>query len=152
MSLRPGDRIRVEEVGDDGFPIVRYGFVGGLAGRDGPVVVMLDGELGGDICDLSQVRPVSVTTVELSLSGTDLVAEPDLRRGLLALWQAEADTAGLDVDAVHPLGDGLRDSSDSWVLAELTTGGEQFVVRAVQLPNEPDVVRIRADRPNRWDF
>ena len=152
MSLRPGDRIRVEETGDDGFPIIRYGFVGGLAGRDGPVVVMLDGELGGDICDLSQVRPVSVTTVELSLSGTDLVAEPDLRRGLLALWQAEADTAGLDVDAVHPLGDGLRDSSDSWVLAELTTGGEQFVVRAVQLPNEPDVVRIRADRPNRWDF
>jgi hypothetical protein len=152
MSLRPGDRIRVEEVGDDGFPTIRYGFVGGLAGRDGPVVVMLDGELGGDICDLSQVRPVSVTTVELSLSGTDLVAEPDLRRGLLALWQAEADTAGLAVDAVHPLGDGLRDSSDSWVLAELTTGGEQFVVRAVQLPNEPDVVRIRADRPNRWDL
>jgi hypothetical protein len=152
MSLRPGDRIRVEEVGDDGFPTIRYGFVGGLAGRDGPVVVMLDGELGGDICDLSQVRPVSVTTVELSLSGTDLVAEPDLRRGLLALWQAEADTAGLAVDAVHPLGDGLRDSSDSWVLAELTTGGEQSVVRAVQLPNEPDVVRIRADRPNRWDL
>ena len=30
-------------------------------------------------------------------------------------------------------------------------GGEQYVVRAFQLPNEPDLVRIRADRPNRWN-
>jgi len=151
MTFRPGDRVRFESEGEDGLPMVRYGFVGGVAGSDGPVVVMLDGELGGDILDLSQIQPVTITTVELCLSGSDLMTEPELRRGLVALWHAEADSAGLDVDALHPLGDGLRDSSDSWALAELMSGGEQYVVRAFQLPNEPDVVRIRADRPNRWD-
>lgn len=151
MNLLPGDRVRVETMGDDGFPVIKYGFVGGVAGSNGPVVVMLDGELGGDILDLSQVQPVSITNVELRLAGTDLMTDPELRRGLVALWHAEADEAGLDVDALHPLGDGLRDSSDSWALAELVAGGEQYVVRAFQLPNEPEIVRVRADRPNRWD-
>jgi len=116
---------------------------------------MLVGELNGDLRDLSQIQPVTITTVELCLTGNDLINEPDLRRGLVALWHAEADSAGLDVDALHPLGgpdgDGLRDSSESWALAELMAGGEQYVVRAFQLPNEPDLVRIRADRPNRWN-
>ncbi len=147
MSFRPGDRIRLELTGDDGLPLVRYGFVGGLAGSSGPVVVMLDGELGGDIVDMSEIKPVTITNVELCLRGTDLVDDPELRRGLVALWHAEADTAGLDVDALHPIGDGLRDSSDSWALAELMAGGEHYIVRAIQLPNEPDLVRIRADRP-----
>jgi hypothetical protein len=79
------------------------------------------------------------------------MTEPELRRGLVALWHAEADTAGLDVDALHPLGDGLRDSSDSWALAELMAGGQQYVVRAFRQPNEPGFIRVRADRPNRWD-
>jgi hypothetical protein len=155
VTFRPGDRVRFETIGDDGLPMVRYGFVGGVAGNEGPVVVMLDGELGGDILDLSQIKLVDVTTVELCLEGTDLMTEPKLRRGLVALWHAEADTAGLDVDALHPLGgpdgDGLRDSSDSWALAELMAGGEQYVVRAFRLPHEPHLVRVRADRPNRWD-
>lgn len=151
MHLHPGDRVRVEITGDDGFPVVKYGFVGGVTGTDGPVVVMLDGELGGDVIDLCCVQPVSVTNVELCLGGDDLMTDPALRRGLIALWHAEAEQAGLDVDALHPLGDGLRDSSDSWALAELVAGGEQYVVRAFHLPNEPDIVRVRADRPNRWD-
>jgi hypothetical protein len=146
--------VRVETTGDDGFPVVKYGFVGGLTGsseHSGPIVVMLDGELGGDVIDPCCVQPVSITNVELRLTGDDLMTEPALRRGLVALWHAEADSAGLDVDALHPLGDGLRDSSDSWALAELMAGGEQYVVRAFCLPHEPDVVRVRADRPNRWD-
>jgi hypothetical protein len=151
MRLHPGDRVRVETIGDDGFPVVKYGFVGGVTGADGPVVVMLDGELGGDVIDLCHVQPVSVTNVELQLGGDDLMTDPSLRRGLVALWHAEAEQAGLDVDSLHPLGDGLRDSSDSWALAELVAGGEQYVVRAFHLPNEPDIVRVRADRPNRWD-
>ena len=149
--LHPGDRVRVHTVDDDGFPMVKYGFVGGVTGTDGPVVVMLDGELGGDIVELRHVEQVSITNVELCLAGDDLMREPALRRGLVALWHAEADMAGIAVDAMHPLGDGLRDSSDSWALAELTAGGEQYVVRAFKLPNEPDIVRVRADRPNRWD-
>jgi hypothetical protein len=151
VNLRPGDRVRIETMADDGLPMVKYGFVGGVAGGDGPVVVMLDGELGGDVVDLCHVQLVSITNVELCLAGSDLMNEPELRRGLVALWHAEADTAGLDVDGLHPLGDGLRDSNDSWALAELFAGGEQYVVRAFRLPNEPDVVRVRADRPNVWD-
>ncbi|MEN9506804.1 MAG: hypothetical protein RI958_2730 [Actinomycetota bacterium] len=152
MRLDPGDRVRVELPGDDGFPVVRYGFVGGVTGRDGPVVVMLDGELGGDVVDLCCVSPISVTGLELSLAGDDLMTDPDLRRGLMSLWRAEADAAGLDVDSCHPWGEGRRDSSDSWALGELMAGGEQYVVRAVATPDEPGVVRVRADRPNRWDL
>ena len=51
-ELQPGDRIRVTEPGDDGLPRVRYGWVGGMIGSAGPVVVMLDGELSRDIVDL----------------------------------------------------------------------------------------------------
>lgn len=151
MTFRPGDRVRFECEGEDGLPMVRYGFIGGATSVDGAVIVMFDGELGGEVILLSQIQPVTITTVELCLSGSDLMTEADLRRGLVALWHAEADTAGLDVDALNPLGDGLRDSNDSWALAELMAGGEQYVVRAFQMPNEPDLVRIRADRPNRWD-
>ncbi|TPW10867.1 MAG: hypothetical protein FD127_3535 [Acidimicrobiaceae bacterium] len=150
--LHPGDRVRVETTADDGFPVVRYGFVGGVNGADGPVVVMLDGELGGDEIDLRHVQAVCITNVELCLAGDDLMSEPDLRRGLVALWHAEADTAGLDVDSLHALGDGLRDSNGSWALAELVAGGEQYVVRAFHMPNEPDVVRVRADRPDHWEM
>ena len=156
MNFRPGDRVRFECEGEDGLPVVRYGFVGGVADSDGTdvqegtVVVMLDGELSGEQVDLSNIQPVTIMTVELCLSGSDLLTESELRRGLVALWHAEADSAGLDVDALHPLGDGERESSDSWSLAELMAGGEQYVVRAFQLPHEPDLVRIRADRPRRW--
>jgi len=150
-SFRAGDRVRLEQTGDDGLPLVRYGFVDGTPASHGPVVVMLDGELNGDIVDPSHVQPVTITNVELCLQGTDLVDDPELRRGLVALWHAEADSAGLDIDSLHAIGHGLRDSSDSWALAELMAGGEQYVVRAIQLPNEPEVVRVRADRPTRFD-
>jgi hypothetical protein len=149
--LHPGDRVRVETTADDGFPTVRYGFIGGVTSDGGPVVVMLDGELGGDVIDLCNVQPVSITNVELRLDGDDLLNEPELRRGLVALWHAEADTAGLDVDSLHPLGDGRRDSAASWALAELVAGGQHYEVRAFHHPDEPDIVRVRADRPRQWD-
>jgi hypothetical protein len=142
--------VRIATTGDDGLPLVRYGFVGGSAGRNGPVVVMLDGEIGGDVVDLCSLQPVTITTVELRLTGADLCDDPDLRRGLVALWQAEADQAGLSVEALHPIGDGVRDSSDSWALAELTSGGEHYMVRAIKLPNDPDVISIKADNANSW--
>ena len=130
--LSPGDRIRYECTGDDGLPLVRYGFVGGVAASGGPVVVMLDGELGGDVVNLEQVQPVTVTTVELLLHGTDLIDDPELRRGLLALWQAEADSAGLDIDCTRTIGDGECDAPGGGCLAELTAGGGRYVLRAVQ--------------------
>ena len=69
MTFSLGDRVRWETTGDDGLPLVRYGFVGGVAGEVGPVVVMLDGELGGDVVDLAQLEPVTITNVELHLDG-----------------------------------------------------------------------------------
>ena len=41
---------------DDGLPLVRYGFIGGFT-DDGPVV-LLDGELGGDVVETADVEPV----------------------------------------------------------------------------------------------
>ena len=55
---------------------MRYGFVGGVAGEVGPVMVMLDGELGGDVIDLEQLEPVTITNVELHLDGRDLIEDP----------------------------------------------------------------------------
>lgn len=145
MTFSPGDRIRYECTGDDGLPLVRYGFIGGVAGNGGPVVVLLDGELGGDVVNASQVQHVTITTVELCLHGADLVDEPELRRGLVSLWHAEADTAGLDVDSLHSIGDGECDAPGGWCLAELIAGGDRYLLRAVQLPDEPEMVRVRAE-------
>lgn len=143
MIFSAGDRIRHECTGDDGLPLIRYGFIGGVAGTDGPVVVMLDGELGGDVVNLSEVQPVTVTTVELRLIGGDLVDEPELRRGLMALWLGEADSAGLDIDGVEALSDGCCDYTGSWRLAELTAGGMKYLLRAVQDGDE--LVHVRAE-------
>ena len=144
MIFSPGDRIRYECIDDDGLPLVRYGFIGGGAGTGGPVVVMLDGELGGDVVNLAQVQHVTITTVELLLHGTDLVDDPELRRGLVSLWHAEAETAGLDIDALHSIGDGECDAPGGWCLAKLSAGGSHYVLRAYQCPTEPEMVRVRA--------
>ena len=144
--FRAGDRIRIECTGDDGLPLVRYGFVGGIPTGPGPIVVMLDGDLSGSIVDPASVKAVELTTVELRLNGSDLLEDPDLRRGLVRLWQAEADDAGLDVGGLRPIGDGLRDSSDSWALAELTFGEDLYVLHAISLPNDPATICVRADQ------
>jgi hypothetical protein len=127
-----GDRVRWATTGDDGLPLVRYGFVGGVASDSGPVVVMLDGEIGAEPVDLSQLEPVSITTIALHLDGPDLIDDPDLRRGLVNLWQAEAESAGLAVDGILCLGAGQRNAGESWSLAELSSGGQRYVVRALR--------------------
>jgi len=150
VTFSLGDRVRWATTDEDGLPVVRYGFVGGVAGDVGPVVVMLDGELGGDVIDLDQLEPVTITNVELHLDGRDLIDDPDLRRGLVHLWRAEAESAGLDVDAMEPLGTGERDLGDAWSLAALTSGGQQYVVRALPSMLDPAVVCIRAEQTPRW--
>ena len=119
MTFGLGDRVRWATTDEDGLPVVRYGFVGGAAGNGGPVVVMLDGELAGEVIDLEQLEPVSITNVELHLDGPDLIDDPNLRRGLVDLWQAEAETAGLDVDALEDHGPGERLPDNSWTLGAL---------------------------------
>jgi hypothetical protein len=129
-----GDRVRWSTTGDDGLPLIRYGFVGGVASDTGPVVVMLDGEIGAEPVDLAQLEPVSITTVALHLDGPDLVDDPDLRRGLVNLWQAEAESAGLAVDGMRCLGAGEPVDGVAWSLAELNSGGRRYVVRAFSSP------------------
>lgn len=155
MSFTSGDRIRHETTGDDGFPQVRYGFVieehdgpDGDPDITGPIPILLDGELGGQLVDPGTVQPVAPTTVVFELTGTDLIDEPGLRRGLVDLWKAEADEAGLDVDALHLLGSeecGDCEADGVWCLAELHVGDETYLLRAAQV--DGDKVRIGAERP-----
>src|SRR5688572_26179947 len=100
MMFEHGDRVRCTTTGDDGLPLVRYGFVRSMLSESGPVVVMFDGEISTEVVDACTVVQVSITSIELQLDGSDLLDDPDLRRGLMPLWQAEAESAGLDVDSV----------------------------------------------------
>jgi hypothetical protein len=59
-----GDRVRYATMGEDGLPLVRYGFIGGVSEPDGPIVVMLDGELGGDVVDAEHVAVVPIPPAE----------------------------------------------------------------------------------------
>lgn len=151
--LQPGDRVRWATTGDDGLPLIRYGFVGGTNGDGNRVVVMLDGDLKGDtVIDLDQLEAVSITNVELHLHGSDLLDDPSLRQGLVNLWSAEADQAGLEVRSVNYLGTGVRDTvSDGFALAELHSGGRQYVLRAIPDRTGVDMVCVRADMPRRWE-
>jgi hypothetical protein len=146
-----GDRIRYATIGEDGLPWVRYGFIGGVSGPDGPIVVMLDGELGGDVVEAEHVQPVHICNVTLTLGGSDLLDDPSLRQGLVNLWAAEAESAGLQLAALHSIGTGVRDSSEGYALAELSSGGEQYVLRATLCIKQYDAIVVHADRPNRWE-
>ncbi len=144
MMFEHGDRVRCTTTGDDGLPLVRYGFVRSMLSETGPVVVMFDGEISTEIVEVATVVSVSITSIELHLDGSDLLDDPDLRRGLMPLWQAEAESAGLDVDSV--IDHGARPESEHcWSLASLTSGGQRYVLRALRVPDNPDVVRVRAD-------
>lgn len=153
-TFNHGDRVRYATTGDDGFPLVRYGFVGGQTHDDGPVVVMLDGELGGDVVDLDKLERVSISNVTLTLGGRDLVEDPELRQGLASLWRAEAEAAGLQIANVHTIdsGLGIRDSSEGYALAEIVAAGEEYVLRAFNCPSAENRITLRVDRPNRPIF
>lgn len=145
-----GDRIRYATTGEDGLPLVRYGFIGD-ASPGGPLVVMLDGELGGDVVEPGSVEPVHICNVTLTLGGSDLLDDPSLRQGLVNLWFAEAESAGLQIASINGLGTGVRDSSEGYALAELSSAGEQYVLRATRCLKQYDAIVVHADRPNRWE-
>lgn len=151
--LQPGDRVRWETTGDDGFPLVRYGFVGGSSPNGSRVVVMFDGDLKGDqVVDLDQLEPVSITNVELRLRGSDLLDDPSLRQGLVSLWSAEADQAGLEVHSIDPcdrVAEELADEPaiEGLTLAEIESGGRSYVLQALADGVVHDLVRVRAIAP-----
>jgi len=143
--FQPGDRVRWATTDDDGFPITRYGFVGGLNGDATRVAVMLDGELKGDrVVSLSELAPVEITTVELRLEGIDLLDDPSLRQGLVNLWCAEADQAGLEIVEIEPLGTGVRESGQCFALAEMRAAGRYWVLKALPDHAADDMVCVRA--------
>ena len=147
-----GDRVRYATVGEDGFPLVRYGWVGDVVdGAHGPVEVLLDGELGGDVVDADKIEPVHIGNVELTLAGADLLDDPSLRQGLVNLWRAEAECAGLQIASLHCIGTGVRDSSDGYALAELSSAGHAYVLRANTCRSGRDAVLVHADPPARWE-
>lgn len=147
MIFQVGDRVIHDALDADGIPMSRYGFVKSAAGSDGELTVMFDNEIRAESVNRQQLKLVTATTVELRLEGNDLIREVELRKGLLSLWLAEADTAGLDIDCWHPMGEGVYNAPGKWCLAEIEVGGEQYVLRARTYINEPDVVHLRAE-PN----
>lgn len=145
--FRHGDRIRYATTGDDGFPVVRYGFVGGDTGSSGPVVVMLDGELGGDVVDATALQPVHIGNVTLTLEGTDLLDDPTLRQALVNMWAAEAESAGLEIATIHHIGTGVRDAGEGYTIADLNSGGACYTLHAARCPNTLDAVLVQARSP-----
>lgn len=145
MRFQPGDRVRWTCDGDGGLPLVRYGFIGRIDDTVGRAVVMLDGDLrGNSVIDLSELQAVTITAIELRLRGSDLLDDPSLRRGLVSLWSAEADQAGLEVGDVSPLGAGVE-SSTGFTLAELQSGGSSYLLSAT-IEQAADIVWVRAER------
>lgn len=146
--LQPGDRIRWETVGEAGLPLIHYGFVRGTNGDESRVAVMLDGDLKGDtIVNRDELAPVTITNIELRLRGTDLLADPSLRQGLVSLWTAEADQAGLEVRLLDYVGtEGFGTSPDACALAELRSGGQHYILRA--LTPSDGTVCVKADLPH----
>jgi hypothetical protein len=145
--FQPGDRVRWESQGDDGFPVIRYGFVRGTNGDASRVVVMLDDDLKNDtVVTQDQLAAVTITNIELRLQGSDLLNDASLRQGLVNLWEAEADQAGLEVKSLDYLGSEVwGTSTDVCALAELRSGGQHYILRAI---TSHDTIHVRADLPH----
>ena len=150
-DFKLGDRIRYATTDDDGFPLVRYGFVGSITSPGEPVVVMLDGDLATDIVELALIETVHISNVTLTLSGSDLLDDPSLRQGLVNLWAAEAESAGLQIASLQCIGTGVRDSNEGYALAELNSGGHRYVLLGTLCMHRYNAIVVHADRPNRWE-
>jgi hypothetical protein len=146
--FRNGDRVRVTTLGNDSFPIVRYGIVGADFPATGPVVILFDDLDGGDIVDAHEIELVTLDAIELRLHGADLLHDPVMRAGLADLWRAEADLAGLSLPALFPMS---SQDGQQFLLAEFTYANEPWVVRGALDSASPTTVVVRADRMNRWD-
>lgn len=153
MHLRSGERICIRTVDDEGIPIVRYGTVASDSRSNSPVAVLFDDLSIGDLVDPSEIERIDYDTVELHLNGADLLTDNVLRAGLTTMWLAEANLAGLKIEALFPLGNheaGITDGT-AWILAEFTIGGITHVVRVTPSTHNPTTVIVRADRANHWD-
>lgn len=138
-----GDRVRASALGEGGIPEVRYGWVESLEGMR--AVVLFDGELTPELIHRGSIEPVEVTTVQLILAGRDLLDEGQLRRGLVKMWQAEADLAGLAVDGLEDFGDGTAIAPNRYALGEVVAGGASYVLVAGLFPSDQPTVFVKAE-------
>lgn len=150
-AWQSGDRVRVRRFDPDGLPEFRYGFIEDLITDRSLAVVLLDDDLRPTSVAIGDLAPIGITTVELCLDSTDLCStidhDPTERRGLVSMWQAEADQAGLAIERVVPLGPdgaGLHDDLDGWSLAEIHAAGEIHLLRATCQRPDIDVIHLRA--------
>ena len=151
-QFRPGDRVRWDTTDNDGLPAVHYGHVAGSPGLTGRVSVMFDDLLPSTTTvAIEELIVVDVTTVVLSLDAGDLLDDPSLRQALVNMWLAEADAAGLSMGDITHLRTGVRDTiAMAYALAEVTSGGQRYVLRAGTEPGGR--VCVRADLPRRWEL
>lgn len=106
---------------------------------------MLDGDLKGDtVIKINQLEPVTIANIELRLRGSDLLNDPALRQGLVNLWSAEADQAGLQLGDIEPFGPGVQDAvGGGFTLAELRSGGTDYVLRASYEASDQEIVCVK---------
>ena len=88
---------------------------------------------------------ITAPRVELRLEGADLLSDPSLRQGLVNLWTAEADQAGLQIRTIEPLGTGVRNGSDAFALAEMRAAGQQWVLTAMPDGAAPGMICVKAN-------
>lgn len=149
-TLRPGDRVRRHTTDENGLPITLYGFIGGRPDRHGRVVVMFDGHLRCDtVVHTDHLEIVTITNTALEFDDTTLIDDPSLRQGLVRLWVAEVEQAGLEIEDLDALGTGVRDVTGSgYALAEFTSAGQPYVLRVVDIGGR---VGLSADLPRRFE-
>jgi hypothetical protein len=143
MTFQPGDRVRWQTTGDDGLPLVRYGFVG-VGVNNGRVRVMLDGQLKGNTeLPADDLALVHITNIELRIAGSDLLDDPAMRQGLVHLWSAEADEAGLDLGPIAFLPhETIHLGTTPVPLARVEAGGLQYILQAC--PSRHDTIHVKA--------
>ena len=143
MTFQPGDRVRWQTTGEGGLPLVRYGFVGAGV-HNGEVRVMLDGQLKGTtLLPAAALAHVHIPNVELQVAGTDILTDPEMCQGLVHLWSAEADEAGLDLGPIRLLPHDARNGTTVPVpLAHVEAGGVHYLLQAC--PARGDTVFVKA--------
>jgi hypothetical protein len=132
--LRTGDRVRVQQRGEDGIPVYRYGYLDRLDAARTTAIVFLDDDIRATRVPVSDVSTIGITTVELCVDTVDLFRqlahESALRERLVARWRDEAERAGLAIEGLVALAEGVHADFDTWALAELHAGGKRFLLRA----------------------
>jgi hypothetical protein len=148
MTLRTGDRVRVQCVDSTGAPSYEYGFLESIEPDRTSAIVIVDHALQPWRVSLEHVAAVAITTVELCLDSNDMFRsighDATLRRDLVHRWLAEAEEAGLDLEGVEPLDDGVHAGLGTWPLAEVRSAGSRFLLRVEINTVKSGVLRIHA--------